>query len=141
MCERTTRKGAAPDRPAGGVLSERYPFTRRAYCLAPHAVFGECTLPAGHQGPHWNPAAFETWGPDGGFCACCGTLCDAHRLQPAVALGGDACETCREIARKVVAQFVADARKAWREVRAQLPQIVADVRAGAESPTYYRGFE
>lgn len=74
-------------------------------------------------------------------CAVCGEAFALSSLEHKGALGGLACEVCRGIAARIYAQFQADVRRHWAEVRSQLPRAVLDVRAGAESPVFYHGLD
>lgn len=76
-----------------------------------------------------------------GYCTCCGNPVAESTLRQANALNGPACEECRAVARKVLQQFRADAHRAWAEVKGQLPRVIMDIRAGADTPSFYRGFE
>lgn len=76
-----------------------------------------------------------------GTCAVCGGVYALSRLAEKTALGGLSCDTCRGIASQLWNEAVVAAHRQLREIRAQLPQAVRDVRGGAERPNYYRGFE
>lgn len=54
---------------------------------------------------------------------------------------GAVCLLCRSTADRVEQLFNAGARLHWQEFTRQLPQMVRDIRAGADEPTFYRGFE
>lgn len=54
---------------------------------------------------------------------------------------GPACVICRSVADRIERRFDEGARRHWREFRGQLPQMVRDIRGGADEPTFYRGFE
>lgn len=76
-----------------------------------------------------------------GVCVVCAGAFAVERLQTRDALGGLTCPTCAQVADRVMAAFKAAALRHARELRGQLPQIIRDVRGGADVPTFYQGFE
>lgn len=72
-------------------------------------------------------------------CAVCEhTTTEVHYHE---ALHEEICLVCWRAADRLVAQFNADLVRHEREFRGQLKQMVRDVRAGADDPTFYRGFD
>ena len=76
-----------------------------------------------------------------GPCHICAGIHALAQLEDKAALGGKVCPTCLGIARAAWRKAQAAANRQLREFAGQLPQVVRDIRAGADEPTYYRGFE
>lgn len=78
-------------------------------------------------------------------CQVCDQLVDVDQLGTTQQLTlidvNEACPVCVDTANRVWKRFREAAGKEASEIRRQLPQIVRDIRAGAEIPDYYRGFE
>lgn len=76
-----------------------------------------------------------------GTCAVCGGVFGLITMKESRALGGTTCRSCRETGDKLWREARDAAHRQLCEIRGQLPQVIRDVRAGGEAPTYYRGFE
>ncbi len=53
----------------------------------------------------------------------------------------DVCTLCWAAADRIAARFQRDFERHRRDFRSQLPQMVVDVRSGADEPTFYRGLD
>jgi hypothetical protein len=74
-------------------------------------------------------------------CAVCGEVHARHTMDYSDALGGLTCQTCRESGRVIYDAARDAARRHLFEIRRQLPQLIRDRRAGADTPSFYQGFE
>ncbi len=70
-------------------------------------------------------------------------VCEASttELQTEPTLEQDVCLLCHRAAARILNKYRGALEKHDREFHDQLPQMVRDVRSGAEEPTFYRGFE
>ncbi len=76
-----------------------------------------------------------------GTCGICGGAFAEETLVTHPKLHAVACGLCYATADRLVRQFHEAALKEYRGFLSQLPQIVKDVRSGAEPPQFYRGLE
>lgn len=73
-------------------------------------------------------------------CAVCKEIHARHEMEEKPRMGGPVCPICMETARKIWNTARWDAHRHLSDVAAQLPQMVRDVRGGADAPTFYAGF-
>lgn len=85
-------------------------------------------------------AATEEARPLQRTCAVCKHTCAADSMARHDHLG-EACGLCVTTARRLEDRIQAAAKKHFADFYAQLPQLVRDVRSGAEEPVFYRGLE
>lgn len=72
-------------------------------------------------------------------CPVCGQPTKSLQLQ--ATLEQEVCLLCHVAAGKIVNRYRQDLQRHDQEFHGQLSQMVKDVRAGADEPTFYRGLE
>lgn len=76
----------------------------------------------------------------GATCAVCQGIHALHAMTDKPRLGGLVCPGCIATARRIWTHARDAAQRHLSDVAAQLPQMVRDVRSGADEPTFYAGF-
>lgn len=74
-------------------------------------------------------------------CAICGGIHAAKQMKEKRPLGGLVCPICLEMASRIYRAAQLAASRQMKELVGQLPQMVRDLRGGADMPTFYRGYE
>lgn len=72
-------------------------------------------------------------------CAICRELHVESEMEDRPRLGGLICSVCAETATRIYRNAQRAASREMANLVPQIPQIIRDLRAGCEEPTYYRG--